>query len=114
MRYTTLKLTTATTAAMVAVSSVLGGCVVAPPPVAANATLVPGTPLPPGYRGEAYVVNDWQGRGLYEPPQGYAWRYVDGQYVLVAVATGIIAAAFLGAFFGHGGHGGPGPGFGPR
>lgn len=114
MRYTTRKLTTAATAAIVAVSSVLSGCVVAPPPVAANATLVPGTPLPPGYRGEAYVVNDWQGRGLYEPPQGYAWRYVDGQYVLVAVATGIIAAAFLGAFFGHGGHGGPGPGFGPR
>ncbi|RTQ37080.1 hypothetical protein EJP69_04950 [Variovorax gossypii] len=114
MRYTARKLTIIATTAIVAVSSTLSGCVVAPPPTAATVTFAPGSTLPPGYRGKAYVVSDWQSRGLYEPPQGYAWRYVDGQYVLAAVATGIIAAAFLGALFGHGGHGGPGPGFGPR
>lgn len=113
MRYITQKLTAVSMAAIVAAST-LGGCVVAPTPVSTNVVLAPGSPLPPGYQGEVYVVNDWQSRGLYAPPQGYAWRYVDGQYVLVAVATGIIAATFLAAFFGHGGHGGPGPGFGPR
>lgn len=67
-------------------------CVVAPP--AATITLVPGQPLPPGSQGEVYVVTDWQSRGLYEPPPGYRWSYVDGQYVLATVATGVIAAAF--------------------
>lgn len=114
MRNIARKLTIISTTVIVAVSSTLSGCVVAPPPAANRVTLAPGSPLPPGYQGEAYVVSDWQSRGLYEPPQGYGWRYVDGQYVLVAVATGIIAATFLGALFGHGGHGGPGPGFGPR
>lgn len=89
----------------------MSGCVVAPP--AATVTLAPGQPLPPGYQGEAYVVTDWQSRGLYEPPPGYRWSYVDGQYVLATVATGIIAAAFLAAMLGHGGPG-PGPGFGRR
>ena len=31
-------------------------------------------------------------RGLYRPPYGYEWRRVDNNYVLVAVASGLIAA----------------------
>lgn len=110
MRSITRRLTAASVAAVFAAAS-LSGCVVAPP--AATATLAPGQPLPSGYRGEAYVVSDWQSRGLYEPPPGYRWSYVDGQYVLAAVATGVIAAAFLAAMFGPAGPG-PGPGFGRR
>lgn len=30
-------------------------------------------------------------RGLYRPPYGYEWRRVDNNYVLVALATGLIA-----------------------
>ncbi|MFT4191769.1 MAG: RcnB family protein [Comamonas sp.] len=109
MRKIPHRLTAAALAAITAATA-LSGCVVAPaaPPYA---ELSPGQPLPPDYRDDRYRVDDWRARGLYEPPPGYGWRYVDGQYVLVAVATGIIAAAFLGALFGPGGHG---PFFGPR
>ncbi|MDP9900083.1 RcnB family protein [Variovorax ginsengisoli] len=110
MRFIARRLTAASLLAVFAATSLMG-CVVPPP--AATVTLAPGQPLPPGYQGEAYVVTDWQSRGLYEPPAGYRWSYVDGQYVLAAVTTGIIAATFLAAMFGHGGPGpGPGPGFG--
>ena len=108
MRFIARRRTVASVVAVFAATS-MSGCVVAPP--AASVTLAPGQPLPAGYQGEAYVVTEWQSRGLYEPPPGYRWRYVDGQYVLATVATGIIAAAFLTAMFGHGG---PGPGFGRR
>lgn len=86
-------------------STALSGCVIAPP-------VATGRALPDSYRGDAYAVRDWQNRGLYEPPPGYGWQYVDGQYVLVAVATGIVAATLLGALLA--GHGGHGPGPGPR
>lgn len=35
---------------------------------------------------------DWRERHLRRPPRGYEWREVDGNYVLGAVATGIIAS----------------------
>ena len=34
---------------------------------------------------------DWRAHHLRRPPYGYEWRYVDGRYVMAAVATGIIA-----------------------
>ena len=34
---------------------------------------------------------DWRVHRLRQPPRGYEWRYVDGRYVMAAVATGIIA-----------------------
>jgi len=40
-------------------------------------------------------VNDWRERGLREPPRGEHWAYVDGNYVLIAVATGIITSIIL-------------------
>ena len=40
-------------------------------------------------------VNDWQNRHLQRPPRGYEWRQVDNNYVLAAVATGLIASIIL-------------------
>lgn len=35
---------------------------------------------------------DYRTYHLRQPPRGYEWRQVDGNYVLAAVATGIIAS----------------------
>lgn len=51
--------------------------------------------LPPEYRGRQYVVDDWRGHHLKQPPRGYQWVQVGGDYVLVAVATGIILSVLL-------------------
>lgn len=37
-------------------------------------------------------VPDYNKHGLRRPPKGHEWRRVDGNYVLVAVATGVIAS----------------------
>jgi Ni/Co efflux regulator RcnB len=38
---------------------------------------------------------DWHTHHLRQPPRGYAWREVDGNYVLAAVATGVIASVII-------------------
>jgi Ni/Co efflux regulator RcnB len=35
---------------------------------------------------------DYKARHLRAPPRGYEWREVDGNYVLAAIATGVIAS----------------------
>jgi Ni/Co efflux regulator RcnB len=35
---------------------------------------------------------DYHEHHLRAPPRGYEWREVDGNYVLAAVATGVIAS----------------------
>jgi Ni/Co efflux regulator RcnB len=35
---------------------------------------------------------DWRSHHLRQPPHGYEWREVDGNYVLAAAATGVIAS----------------------
>ncbi len=35
---------------------------------------------------------DYRHYHLHAPPRGYEWRQVDGNYVLAAVATGVIAS----------------------
>ena len=47
----------------------------------------------PEYRG--YVVNDYYRYGLYAPPRHHEWRRMDDRYVLVSVASGVIAAVIL-------------------
>lgn len=37
-------------------------------------------------------VDDWHAHHLRQPPRGYEWREIDGNYVLAATATGIIAS----------------------
>ena len=51
--------------------------------------------VPPQYRSRQYVVEDWRGHHLHQPPRGYQWVQVGGDYVLVAIATGIIAQLLL-------------------
>jgi Ni/Co efflux regulator RcnB len=38
---------------------------------------------------------DYHQYHLKPPPRGYEWRSVDGNYVLAAVATGVIASAIV-------------------
>ncbi|SAL12442.1 integral membrane protein-like protein [Caballeronia terrestris] len=47
------------------------------------------------YRDRQYVVDDWRGYGLRQPPRGYQWVGVGGDYLLVAAASGIIAQIVL-------------------
>ncbi len=54
-----------------------------------------GHPVPQAYRGDHYRVADWHERGLREPPRGYHWANIDGNYVLIAAATGVITALVL-------------------
>lgn len=44
-----------------------------------------------------YVISDWNRRGLRTPPRGYQWvreNNNSGDYLLVAVASGLIASIF--------------------
>ncbi|MBX3611926.1 MAG: RcnB family protein [Hydrogenophaga sp.] len=50
--------------------------------------------LPAQYRSGRYVVVRHQ-PGLYAPPRGHQWVQVNGDFLLVAVATGLIAHAIL-------------------
>ena len=54
-----------------------------------------GERLPPGYRSRQYVVDDWRGHGLRPPPRGYHWVQTGGDYVLVAITTGLILDLLL-------------------
>ena len=55
-----------------------------------------GRVIPPYYRGSHYVIDDWRGHGLGYPPRGYHWVQAGGDYLLVAVASGIIAQILIG------------------
>jgi Ni/Co efflux regulator RcnB len=44
---------------------------------------------------------DYRERHLRAPPDGYEWRQVDGNYVLAAVATGVIASVIVATATGH-------------
>ena len=51
--------------------------------------------MPPQYRTSVYVVRDWRGHHFSAPPRGYHWVQSGGDYVLVAIATGIILQLLL-------------------
>lgn len=44
---------------------------------------------------------DYRQYHLKPPPHGYEWRSVDGNYVLAAVATGVIASAVVASTVAH-------------
>ena len=46
--------------------------------------------LPPYYRGGGYVINDYGYYRLRPPPRGYYWYRAGNDYVLAAIATGLI------------------------
>lgn len=56
-----------------------------------------GDRLPPQFRRPQYVVNDWRGHGLRQPPRGYYWVQNGSDYVLAAIATGVISAVVINA-----------------
>ncbi|GAA3577761.1 RcnB family protein [Gibbsiella greigii] len=60
-----------------------------------------GKPVPQGFRADNYRVKDWRARGLYQPPRGQNWAYINGNYVLIAAATGIVTAILLESTNGH-------------
>lgn len=63
--------------------------------VGANHNYYRGDRLPSRYRQRSHVVNDWRGHRLSAPPRGYHWVQNGPDYVLVAIATGIIAQILL-------------------
>lgn len=48
------------------------------------------------YRNNRYVVSDWRERRLSAPPRGHHWVRTGNDYVLAAIATGLIAQVLLG------------------
>lgn len=49
--------------------------------------------VPSNYRGGSYVVTNWHSEHLRQPPHGYNWvRSDNGDFLLVAVTTGVIAS----------------------
>lgn len=54
--------------------------------------------LPASYwRGRPWI--DWRVHHLWAPPYGYQWVYVDGDYVLLAIASGLIADIVIGGSY---------------
>jgi len=49
-----------------------------------------GDRLPYEYRHRNYVVSDWRGHHLSAPPRGHQWVQSGNDYILVAIATGLI------------------------
>jgi Ni/Co efflux regulator RcnB len=49
-----------------------------------------GAYLPGYYRDRGYVVNDYYRYHLRPPPRGYYWYHTGNDYVLAAIATGLI------------------------
>jgi Ni/Co efflux regulator RcnB len=60
-----------------------------------NRSFYRGDRLPYEYRHRNYVVNDWRSHNLSAPPRGYHWVQTGADYVLVAIATGIILQLML-------------------
>jgi Ni/Co efflux regulator RcnB len=54
-----------------------------------------GAYLPREYRNRQYVVVNYRAHRLAPPPRGQQWVQVGSDYVLVAIATGIIASIIL-------------------
>jgi Ni/Co efflux regulator RcnB len=54
-----------------------------------------GQRMPSQFRSRQYVVDDWHGHGLSAPPRGYHWVQSGSDYVLVAIATGVILQLLL-------------------
>ena len=53
-----------------------------------------GDRLPSHYR-TRHVVQDWRRYRLQQPPRGYQWVQLGADFVLIAVATGLIAQIVL-------------------
>jgi len=54
-----------------------------------------GDRLPAEYRHRNYVVSDWRGHHLSAPPRGHQWVQSGSDYILVAIATGVIVQLMM-------------------
>lgn len=52
--------------------------------------------MPAQYRSHHYVVNDWRAHGLRQPGRGQQWVQNGSDYLLVAIASGVIAQVIQG------------------
>lgn len=52
--------------------------------------------LPAEYRNRQYVVDNWRDHRLSAPPRGHHWVQAGNDYVLAAIATGVITQIILG------------------
>ena len=57
-----------------------------------------GSYLPPEYFAPRYFVPDYRYYGLAPPPIGFAWVRVNGDFLLAALATGLVADALFGGY----------------
>ncbi len=55
-----------------------------------------GERLPSNYRSNHYVVDNWRTHGLHAPRRGQHWVQVGNDYLLVSIATGVIASILAG------------------
>lgn len=55
-----------------------------------------GDRIPLEYRDRQYIVSDWRAHRLPPPPRGHYWIQSGGDYLLVAIATGVILEFLLG------------------
>ncbi len=55
-----------------------------------------GDRVPPEYRNRQYVIEDWRRYDLGPPPRGYQWVGIGPDFVLTAIASGIVLQAVLG------------------
>ncbi|ALM83414.1 RcnB family protein [Bordetella sp. N] len=55
-----------------------------------------GDRVPAEYRNRQYVVEDWRGYNLQAPPRGYQWVGIGPDFVLSAIATGVVLQVVLG------------------
>ncbi|MDE2238939.1 MAG: RcnB family protein, partial [Rhodospirillales bacterium] len=55
------------------------------------------------YDGQRYVVHhdDWDRYHLHAPPPGYEWVRSGDQFVMIAIASGIIASIIVGSAYGN-------------
>jgi Ni/Co efflux regulator RcnB len=51
--------------------------------------------IPREFRNRQYVINDYRMYHLSPPPRGHQWVQVGADYVLVAIATGLIVSILL-------------------
>jgi Predicted integral membrane protein len=58
--------------------------------------LRPGYVVPKYYNTRPYYVADWRRHNLYEPPRGHRWLQINGDYVLAAIAGGIVTHILMG------------------
>lgn len=55
-----------------------------------------GGTAPAAYRAKQYQVSNWQANHLSQPPANHRWLKVNGDFVLVSIATGVIASIVTG------------------